>query len=134
MRGKNERRKKKRCMNVEDRVRHGANKSEKSHTVTIISAIVFITLSIITITVLGPHMYPIPRIISSLSVAPRGRVIICCCCRHGDACLQPTRCGFFSSFLFSTLFFWDSGCARFTVATVGCCFRSHYSDPLMTLK
>lgn len=25
-------------------------------------------------------------------------------------------------------------CARFTVATVGWCFRSHYSGPLMTLK
>lgn len=30
--------------------------------------------------------------------------------------------------------FWDGGCARFTVATVGWCFRSHYDGPLMTLK
>lgn len=107
--------------------------NQKSYNVIviIINAIVFITLSIITITVLCPHMYPIPRIISSLSVVPGGCVIFCCCCRHSDARLQPTR--YFFLFFFYP-FFWDSCCARFTVATVGCCFRSHYSDLLMTLK
>lgn len=37
-------------------------------------------------------------------------------------------------FFFFHPLFWDGGCARFTVATVGWCFRSHYSGPLMTLK
>lgn len=54
-----------------------AHKSKKSYTVIVISAIIFITITIITITVLPPHMYPIPRIISSLSVAPGGCVIVC---------------------------------------------------------
>ena len=59
--------------------RHAVNKSEKSHTVIVISAIIFITITVITITVFPPHMYPIPRIISSLSVAPGGCVIVCWC-------------------------------------------------------
>ena len=85
-----------------------AHKSKESYAVIVISAIIFITITIITITVLPPHMYPIPRIISSLSVAPGGCVIVCWCadapaavCAVTPVDSQPdVFCFFFSSFFF----------------------------------
>lgn len=117
---------------------HTAHKSKNSYCVIVISNIIFLTTNIITITTLPPHMYPISRIISSLPMAPGVPSS-----SSADVCVvtpvnsQPNDPPFPSlpQPLPLTLILgrWLC-CARFTVATVGWCFRSHYSGPLMTLK
>lgn len=117
---------------------HTAHKSKNSYCVIVISNIIFLTTNIITITTLPPHMYPISRIISSLPMAPgvpsSSSADVCVVTPVNSQPNDPPLRSLPQPLPPTLILGRWLCCARFTVATVGWCFRSHYSGPLMTLK